>query len=67
MAEELQESEGSGCSATTEEKLQATFYQWKLRHYFTVLEEGDKNMRVYCKLCAPSSKTPVVQHLQYYF
>ena len=56
MAEELQESDGSSCSATTEEK-QATFYQWKLRHYFTVVEEGDKNMRVQCKLCAPSSKT----------
>ena len=56
MAEELQEYDGSGCSATTEEK-QAMFYQWKLRHYFTVVEEGDKNTRVQCKLCAPSSKT----------
>ena len=56
MVEELQESDGSGCSAITEEK-QATFYQWKLRHYFTVVEEGDKNMRLQCKLCAPSSKT----------
>ena len=43
-------------NATTEEK-QALFYQWKLRHYFTMVEEGDKNMRVQCKLCAPSSKT----------
>ena len=33
------------------------FYQLKLRHYFTVVEEDDKNMRVHCKLCAPSSKT----------
>ena len=41
MAEELQESDGSGCSATTKEK-QATFYQWKLRYYFIVVEEGNK-------------------------
>ena len=56
MAEELQESDGSGWSATTGEK-QATFYQWKLRHYFTIVEESDKNMRIHCKLCAPSSRT----------
>ena len=36
---------------------QATFYKWKYRHYFTAVEEGDKNMRVECKLCAPSIKT----------
>ena len=28
----------------------ATFYQWKYSHYFTVVEEGVKNMRVRCML-----------------
>ena len=55
MTEELQESDGSGCSATTEEK-QAIFYQWKLRHYFTVVEEDDKNMRVQCKYLSDAKK-----------
>lgn len=35
----------------------ATFYHWKYRHYFIVVEESDKNMRVRCKLCVPSNKT----------
>ena len=34
----------------------ATFYQWKYSHYFVVVEEGVKNMRARCTLCAPSSK-----------
>ena len=33
-----------------------TFYQWKYSHYFIVVEEGVKNMRVRCTLCAASSK-----------
>lgn len=35
----------------------ATFYGWKYSHYFEVVEEGAKNIRVRCKLCAPSQKT----------
>ena len=35
----------------------AAFYHWKYRHYFIVVEESDKNMRVRCKFCAPSNKT----------
>ena len=58
MAEELQDSDdGGGTNASMKVKKKATFYQWNLRHYFTVVEEGDKNMRVRCKLCAPSNKT----------
>ena len=34
----------------------ATFFQWKYSHYFTVVEEGVKNMRMCCTLCSPSSK-----------
>ena len=34
----------------------ATFYQWKYSHYFIVVEEGVKNMRAHCTLCAASSK-----------
>ena len=57
MAEELQDSDDGDDSASVEEGKKATFYQWRLRHYFTVVEEGDKNMRVRCRLCAPSNKT----------
>ena len=35
----------------------ATFYGWKYNHYFVVVEEGAKNLRVRCTLCAPSQKT----------
>ena len=34
-----------------------TFYGWKYNHYFVVVEEGEKNLRVRCTLCAPSQKT----------
>ena len=43
MAEQLLESDDGDGSAGMEVK-QATFYKWKFRHYFTVVEEGDKNM-----------------------
>jgi len=35
----------------------ATFYGWKYNHYFVVVEERVKNLRVRCTLCAPSQKT----------
>ena len=34
----------------------ATFYGWKYSHYFKVVEEGERNLRVRCTLCAPSSQ-----------
>ena len=34
----------------------ATFYHWKYRHYFEVVDEGDKNLKAHCTLCSPSSK-----------
>ena len=57
MAEDCEEDliEESGESSSTTKA--ATFYQWKHRHYFSVVEESDKNMRVRCKLCMPSNKT----------
>ena len=59
MAEKLQDSDDGNGSASVEEVKKATFYQWRLRHYFTVLEEGEKNIQVWCKLCAPRNKTLV--------
>ena len=35
----------------------ATFYGWKYNHYFAVVKEGERNLRVRCTLCAPSQKT----------
>ena len=35
---------------------EATFYHWKYRHYFEVVDEGDKNLKARCNLCSPSSK-----------
>ena len=57
MAEDCEEDliEESGESSSTTKA--ATFYQWKHKHYFSVVEESDKNMRVRCKLCMPSNKT----------
>ena len=34
----------------------ATFYGWKYSLYFEVVEEGEKNLRVRCMLCVPSSQ-----------
>ena len=34
----------------------ATFHSWKYSHYFKVVEEGSKNIRVRCTLC-PGTKT----------
>jgi len=31
---------------------EATFYNWKYRQYFKVVEEGDKNLRARCTLYA---------------
>ena len=44
----------SGRSAVS--KGGATFYHWKYRHYFEVVDEGDKNLKARCILCSPSSK-----------
>ena len=38
-------------SSTLERAAKTTFYSWKYRHYFTVVEEGEKNIRVHCTLC----------------
>jgi len=41
MAEQLPDSD-DGEGSTGMEVKQATFYKWKYRHYFTVVEKGDK-------------------------
>ena len=50
MAEETQESSSNKRVKT------ATFYGWRYSHYFKVVEEGDKNLRARCTLCAPCKK-----------
>ena len=30
----------------------ATFHGWKYKHYFVLLSENDKNLKVYCTLCS---------------
>ena len=34
----------------------ATFHGWRFKHYFKIVEEGDKNIQVRCTLC-PGNKT----------
>ena len=34
----------------------ATFHKWKFSHYFVIVYESEKNLRVYCTLC-PGNKT----------
>ena len=34
----------------------ATFHKWKFSHYFVIVNEGEKNLRVRCTLC-PGNKT----------
>ena len=33
---------------------EATFYKWKYRQYFVIVEEGDKNLKARCTLCSTS-------------
>lgn len=35
---------------------EATFYHWKYKHYFEVVNKGEKNLKARCTLCSPSSK-----------
>ena len=35
---------------------EATFYKWKYRQYFVIVEEGDKNLKARCTLCSTSAK-----------
>ena len=44
-------------STDTVEEVQTTsssviFYGWKYKHYFVIVEEGEKNVRAPCKFCA---------------
>ena len=43
-------AEGSSSTST------ATFHGWKYSHYFVIVQEGEKNLRVRCTLC-PGNKT----------
>ena len=49
-------SDGSTVSRGNRGEKEATFYHWKHRHYFEVVDEGDKNLKGHCTLCSPSSK-----------
>ena len=58
FSSEMEESSPSTTSALNVSRgvKTATFYGWKYNHYFVVVEEGEKNLRVRCTLCAPSQK-----------
>ena len=49
-------SDSSAVSRSSKGVKQATFYCWKYRHYFEVVDEGDKNLKARCTLCSPSAK-----------
>ena len=42
------------CSNSNDELITATFHKWKYGHYFKVVEEGSKNIKVRCTLCPPN-------------
>ena len=49
-------SDSSTVSRSSKGVKQATFYCWKYRHYFEVVDKGDKNLKTHCTLCSPSAK-----------
>ena len=49
-------TEGQSHSAVMKGVKTATFYGWKYKHYFVVVEEGENNLRAWCTLCPPSKK-----------
>ena len=56
MEAEAHMEEGQSHSAVTKGVKTATFYGWKYKHYFVVVEEGENNLRARCTLCPPSKK-----------
>ena len=50
-AEELQTTSSS-----------ATFYGWKYKHYFAIVEVGEKNIRARCKLCVGNKTLSCAQN-----
>ena len=42
------------CSSSNDKLITAIFYGWKYSHYFKVVEEGSKNIKVRCTLCPPN-------------
>ena len=54
-------------SAETVEEVQttsssSTFCGWKYKHYFVIVEEGAKNIRAHCELCAGNKTLSCVQN-----
>ena len=45
----------------------ATFYGWKYKHYFVIVEEGEKNIRTLCKLCAGKKTLSRAQNATFNF
>ena len=43
-------------SSSNNEAITATFHGWKYNHYFKVIEDGTKNIRLCCTSC-PGNKT----------
>jgi len=57
MVESSVDSDGSTVGRSSKGGVrEATLYHWKYRHYFEVIEEGDKNLRARCTLYSASAK-----------
>ena len=56
MEAEAHMEEGQSHSAVTKAVKTATFYEWKYKHHFVVVVEGENNLRARCTLCPPSKK-----------
>ena len=52
--EMAEEASTSVMEATELRGSTVTFYGWKYKHYFVVVEEKKKNLKARCTLCAPS-------------
>ena len=50
------ETSGSTTSIVSRGVRVATFYHWKYRNYFEVVQEGEKNLKARCTLCSASAK-----------
>jgi len=46
----LRQAMDSGGVVQQEAQTSAIFCTWKYKHYFVIVEEGEKNIRAHCKL-----------------
>ena len=60
--EMAEETSNTVMEATELRSSTATFYGWKYKHYFVVVEKNEKNLKARCTLCAPSKKPLSTAH-----